>query len=1103
MGEKFFKKATLIVFTLFFAVVVCGAASAANADVQVNQTVNNTAPNYGDNVKFTDTVSNNGPNNATGVQVTDKLPTGLIYVSDDSNGAYNYSTGIWNVGNLNYGTTKSLNIIAKVNETGTIKNTASKTAENETDPNLNNDAQQTVLNVPKAVDISVDQYSWYPTGTYTCDNTPVFVVDVRNEGNDDATNVIVSYKVGNGYEYIGANTRGVGTATYNAATRTVTWTIPYMPKGTTDTPEAIAFMNVYLRIIETGTKTTDLTNTATLTSVDQHDTNTANNQTSAAITVPTSHDVAVNQTCKTDSSGKYVTYTITATNNGPDNATGVTIKDLLPSGLSYESDTGNGAYDPSTGIWNIGNLSNGATEVLNITALITATTGTIINTAALTAPLSPNFIDWNYDNNAQTTALVLSGTYTPNVDISVDQYSWYPTGTYTCDNTPVFVVDVRNEGNDDATNVIVSYKVGNGYEYIGANTRGVGTATYNAATRTVTWTIPYMPKGTTDTPEAIAFMNVYLRIIETGTKTTDLTNTATLTSVDQHDTNTANNQTSAAITVPTSADIQVNQNVTGTPNYNGTVTITVTAANNGPNNSTGVTIKDLLPSGLQYVSSTASQGTYDPTTGIWSLGNFTYGTEPQTLTIVAKIISTGTIKNVASLTAPLVPNFTDWNYDNNAQQCILTVPDAADVQVNQTVSSTTPSWNSTVVLGTTVKNNGPDTANNVQVTSLLPKELKYVSATPSQGTYDPTTGIWNIGTILNGQSVTLNITAIVVGAGSINNTANKTGENEYDWNNTNNQQTVNLRVPVPTTQADIQVTQTTDKTSYNIGDTVTITVTVKNNGSSRATGVQITGILPSGLTYSSSSTSTGSYNNSTGIWNIGTMRNGRSYTLTITAIATALGNITNTAFKSAETQYDQNLSNDAQSVTVNVANQVTHFTDDGTPTGTVNTDDGTTSAIKLPFNVTLYGQTYNTIYINVNGLVSFGSPVTGPYFSQTPTTDIAYVAPFWTDIDVTYAGNITYNITGNQVVITWSKVPGYSEGSKPTSFDTFSLIMTSDGKFAFVYGDMQWKNDPSNWDSYAMISNGNGTTKTFWTGAQNLSTIANSTIWFDSNGNLI
>ena len=169
--------------------------------------------------------------------------------------------------------------------------------------------------------------------------------------------------------------------------------------------------------------------------------------------------------------------------------------------------------------------------------------------------------------------------------------------------------------------------------------------------------------------------------------TTNLTNTATLISVDQYDTNKTNNQKSVAITVPTSADIQVNQTITGTPSYNNNVTINITATNNGPNNSTGVTIKDLLPSGLQYVSYTASQGTYDPTTGIWTIGNFTYGTSPLTLTIIAKITATsGIIKNTAVLTAPLSPAFTDWNYDNNAQTTAIVLSGTYTPSTNITVT---------------------------------------------------------------------------------------------------------------------------------------------------------------------------------------------------------------------------------------------------------------------------------------------------------------------------------------------------------------------------------------------------------------------------------
>ena len=107
-----------------------------------------------------------------------------------------------------------------------------------------------------------------------------------------------------------------------------------------------------------------------------------------------------NYTTYTQNNKTYVTYTITVTNNGPSNATGVQITDLLPSGVSWVSDNSGGLYNHNTGLWSIGNLNNGNTTTLTITALVTATNGTIINTAEET---NQNEDNWNYDNNAQTT----------------------------------------------------------------------------------------------------------------------------------------------------------------------------------------------------------------------------------------------------------------------------------------------------------------------------------------------------------------------------------------------------------------------------------------------------------------------------------------------------------------------------------------------------------------------------------------------------------------------------------------------------------------------------------------------------------------------------
>ena len=74
---------------MILAIGFSSAVYAVDADIQVNQTVNNSAPSYNDNVKVTTTVLNKGPGNATGVKITQKIPNGLEYVSDDSNGAYN------------------------------------------------------------------------------------------------------------------------------------------------------------------------------------------------------------------------------------------------------------------------------------------------------------------------------------------------------------------------------------------------------------------------------------------------------------------------------------------------------------------------------------------------------------------------------------------------------------------------------------------------------------------------------------------------------------------------------------------------------------------------------------------------------------------------------------------------------------------------------------------------------------------------------------------------------------------------------------------------------------------------------------------------------
>ncbi len=61
----------------------------------------------------------------------------------------------------------------------------------------------------------------------------------------------------------------------------------------------------------------------------------------------------------------------------------------------------------------------------------------------------------------------------------------------------------------------------------------------------------------------------------------------------------------------------------------------------------------------------------------------------------------------------------------------------------------------------TLSNAGPDVAAGVAVTDLLPAGMTFVSANAAQGVYVDSSGLWTIGTLANGASTTLDITAKV------------------------------------------------------------------------------------------------------------------------------------------------------------------------------------------------------------------------------------------------------------------------------------------------------------------------------------------------------
>jgi gliding motility-associated-like protein len=133
-------------------------------------------------------------------------------------------------------------------------------------------------------------------------------------------------------------------------------------------------------------------------------------------------------------------------------------------------------------------------------------------------------------------------------------------------------------------------------------------------------------------------------------------------------------------------------------------------------------------------------------------------------------------------------------------------------------------------------------------------------------------------------------------------------------------------------------------------------------------------------------------------------------------------------------------------------------------------DDGSSSIINLPFQFNLYGDMYNTCYVNNNGNVSFQTPFSTYSASAFPTSQFKMVAPFWADVD-TRGGNcnqtppggvVKYKLTSNALYVNWVAV-GYF-GCHADMLSSFQLII-SDGTntdvgvgstVSFCYKDMTW-----------------------------------------------
>ena len=95
----------------------------------------------------------------------------------------------------------------------------------------------------------------------------------------------------------------------------------------------------------------------------------------------------------------------------------------------------------------------------------------------------------------------------------------------------------------------------------------------------------------------------------------------------------------------------------------------------------------------------------------------------------------------------------------------------------------------------------------------------------------------------------------MVSAAARTNTATISDADQFDPNTGNNSASA-TETPQ---QADLAVAKTVSNPTPNVGDTITFTVTLTNAGPDAATGVEVTDLLPAGLSFVSATASQGSY----------------------------------------------------------------------------------------------------------------------------------------------------------------------------------------------------------------------------------------------------
>jgi uncharacterized repeat protein (TIGR01451 family) len=396
------KKSISILFLVILLVppFVFSGGGTKSAAFSITNAVDKTTASVGDTVTYTIKVTNNGSLNATGLMITDDWPGGITYVSSSADkGTYDNGTTIWTVGNLDTGASAKLTITAMVaSRAGVIildnMVRISKVDQNDNEmPKQVANASFTVQSADLTITNAVDNAAPNQQGNIN------YTINLTNNGPANATGVTVYDALPQGVTYVSSSTNQ---GSYDS--KSGNWTVGNVADG------ASAKLTITTSV-DTGTGALEIDNLAVMAYADQPDSNLNNNDATAVVKVNGSDLSLSNGEDNTSPSvGATVTFTVTLTNNGPLDDTGIIVTDMVPAGLTYLSSVADqGTYDSATGIWTVGSVANGATATLTLKVTVNSGTATqkLVSTAKITHSDQP---DGDTADNTSATQVNIAGS---------------------------------------------------------------------------------------------------------------------------------------------------------------------------------------------------------------------------------------------------------------------------------------------------------------------------------------------------------------------------------------------------------------------------------------------------------------------------------------------------------------------------------------------------------------------------------------------------------------------------------------------------------------------------------------------------------------------